>query len=363
LPKLNSKYYQIGFLILVVLVVFFLLVTFWPIGSDYFHAFRKIPQRFYGGETQLFDNNSRGYFNPPWSIFIILPTIFLPLRYGQAVLLLFSLFGILISIIAVKVDNKNNLLIFTLALANLHTFDLLIRGNIDGLVALGIGLAWIGINRKSTAFLGAGLWLASIKPINVILPILLFIRASWHWSLREKILVVLPLIVTFALSFSIFGNNWPIRYINAIIANPPKTYLQTSLWRGFENFNLQKDIALWLFLFIMIVFSLTLIKVKNVNKLTLVFSISLNIVFSPYTLGSHYVLLASAFVVLAQDNKLFLATWLLTFLPLTRLIWGFQVAWLDILYPISLLIGSGYLLVRDYKRDKTGSQRSIMIPT
>jgi hypothetical protein len=140
--------------------------------------------------------------------------------------------GLLTSILAVVVEenDKLNLLVVALALSNLYTFALFVRGNIDGILVFGIGLGWLGARRKNPLLLSIGLWLLSIKPINTVLMIPVLMKAVWDWSSRDKLLTVSPLAVTLVLSFPIFGFNWPIRYIHAISENPPLTYLQTSLF-------------------------------------------------------------------------------------------------------------------------------------
>jgi hypothetical protein len=59
------------------------------------------------------------------------------------------------------------------------------------------------------------------------------------------------------------------------------------------------------------------------------------------------VLLVPVFVILAQECKFFLLTWFLTFLPLARLIWGFDIAWIDNAYPIALMSGAGYIMLKN----------------
>lgn len=241
-------------------------------------------------------------------------------------------------------------MIFTLALANLHTFDLLLRGNIDGMVALGVGLGWLGVVRKRPWLLGCGLWLLAVKPINILLALAVLIRAVWHWSPRDKLVSVSPLAVTVALSFPVFGFDWPLRYVKAISENPPGIYLQTSLWRILDLFGFEQKLAWWLFLTVVIIFCLGVSAVKNINPITLALALAVNMVFSPYTLGSHYILLAPAFVALAQESNWFIAIWFLTLTPLVRLMGGFEVAWLDILYPVALMFGAGWIILRRYKQ-------------
>jgi hypothetical protein len=329
--------------------LFVLLANLLPLGPDYLYVFRPIAESFLRGETRLYDENSTGYYNLPWLIFVFLPMTFLPLHYGQALLSILSLLGLVMAIAAISVQNRLNFLIFTLAIANLHTLDLLIRGNVDGLLALGLGLTWFGILRKNPFLLGCGLWILSVKPINILFTVPVFVRLTWHWSLREKLLSISPLAVTFVLSFLIFGFDWPVRYIQVANETPPLTFLQTSLWRAFEFYGLQRQYALFLFPIVLIVFSLVVIKLKNMDAMVLSLVLSANMVFSPYTLGSHYVILSPVFVVLAQKSNWFIALWVLTLTPILRLVAGSEVAWLDIFYPVAMMLGTTYFVFRSQK--------------
>lgn len=91
---------------------------------------------------------------------------------------------------------------------------------------------------------------------------------------------------------------------------------QTTLWRLPEPLGFQQELALWLFLLVVIAFGIALIKTRKVDHRTLALAISVNLVFSPYVLGSHYVLLVPVFVILAQEFKWMLAAWLLTLIPI-----------------------------------------------
>jgi hypothetical protein len=276
----------------------------------------------------------------------------LPLRHGQALLLIISLVGLLISSLAVM-DSKNdqrNFVLIVFALVNLHTFDLLSRGNIDGLLALGIGITWLAIKNEKALLTGIGLWLLSIKPINVILAALVFVKAIWQWSNRDKFLAIIPLFITSLISFPVFGFDWPYRYINALRNSPPLTYLQTSLWRFIEFLGFQKNFALWLFGAVVIIFVIFILTTERITQITLALALSLNLVFSPYSLGSHYVLLVPAFLVLTKIHGYLLVSWLFTLTPLVRLFAGFEFAWIDILYPISLLVGAVYIMFKMHLR-------------
>ncbi len=190
-----TNFLRVTIFLLVLSAVFVVFGEYWPLGDDYFFTFREVTESFLRGETRLYDSNSVGFYNAPWTILVILPTVFMSLQYGEALLIIASLLGMLVSVAAVskKNNDKFTLLIIALAIVNLYMFDLLTRGNIDGLLVLGIGLGWFGVERKNPILLGIGLWLLSIKPLNVVLPTLVFMKAIWHWPGSDKLKALAPL--------------------------------------------------------------------------------------------------------------------------------------------------------------------------
>ncbi len=340
---------KIALFVIVVGAVFFLFGKVWPPGADYYYVFRPTVEAFLRGDSRLYDELSLGFYNTPWTIFLLLPTAWLPLRFGQALLLIPQILALLfvIDLYMEKDDNRFNLLIVGLALSNIHTFGLVASGNIDGFLALGLGLGWLGAKKRNPWLLGSGLWLLSMKPINVLFVIFVLFKMVWDWAVKEKIYALLPLGITAAVSFPIFGLRWPLRYLRALAEHPPNIKPQTSLWRLFSHLGIQRDFALWLFIVISVVFLIAIIKAKDVDKKTLTLALSTNLLFSPYALGSHYVLLAPAFAILAQKRKWMVGIWILTFTPLIRLVWGFKMAWVDLVYPLAIMLGTGYVILTE----------------
>ena len=313
-----------------------------PAGPDYFYTFRPSAELFFAGKTRLYDIEQYQFFLAPWAIFLIGITNLFPLNYGNAVLAVLTIGGQFLAIKAIAPQDKQpSLLILVLAIVNLHTIDLILRGNVDGFLSIGLALGWMGVTKRKPLLAGLGLWLLAIKPVNVLLVFLVLGCAMWKWSAKEKLLTAIPLGISILLSFPVFGFDWPVRYIHLMQANPPFDYLQTSLWRSFEFFGLGRGAAYGVCAIALAFTALVIIRSRVTNPGILSIAITTNIVFSPYTLGSHYTILAPVFVTVSKERIwLALSLWALTFTPLLRLIWGFDIAWIDSAYPLALMIGA-----------------------
>ena len=346
-PKLrmgtrSSKLFGIIGALAVVITLFLIMGKLWPVGPDYFYTFRPVAKAWFSGHTSLYDDNNFGYFGAPWGIFLIAPTLLFPISYGQALLTLFSLVGLIFSVYVFGVKKGSNnvrMIAAVLAIGNLHTFDLLIRGNIDAVLVTGLGISYLGVRSRKPLLVGIGLWLMSVKPINVLLPMAVIVWLTRRWSRREILVYFAPLAVTILISLLLFGPDWPFRYLQFLSTSPPHTALQTSLWRGLEYVGLERGWTIILALIILLVFIVTLRKAPTKEgEWPLALSISTNLAITPYALGSHYVLLAPVFTILAGRSKWFLALWLITLTPLSRQVGGFELSWIDILYPVAMMI-------------------------
>lgn len=346
-PKLrmetrNSKIFGIIGALAIVITLFLLMGKLWPVGPDYFYTFRPVAEAWFSGQTSLYDDNNFSYFGAPWGIFLIAPTLLFPIPYGQALLTIFSLVGLVFSIYVFRPKQGSNnvrLIAAVLAIGNLHTFDLVIRGNIDAALVTGLGVSYLGVRSRKPLLVGIGLWLLSVKPINVLLPMAVIMWLTRRWSRRDILAYFAPLAVTFLISLPLFGPDWPFRYLQYVNTNPPWTYLQTSLWRGLEYVGLERGWAIIPVLIMLLGFIVTLKRAPSKEgEWPLALSISTNLTITPYALGSHYILLAPVFTILAGRHKWFLALWLLTLTPLSRLVGGFELSWIDILYPVAMMI-------------------------
>jgi hypothetical protein len=324
---------------------------FWPVGPDYYFTFRPVTEMWFNGQTVLYDHNHSGYFGSPWGIFLIAPTLLLPIEYGQALLTTFSLAGLVFAIRVFRFEQaapRRNFVAGLLALGNLHTFDLFLRGNIDAIPVTGLAVSLLGIRSRKPFLLGAGLWLLSVKPVNVILSFIVILWLIRRWSRKEILKAIFPLGATFLISLPLFGLDWPYRYFQFVRAEPPYIFLQTSMWRAMEFFGMGKGYAYLISLPILIGFFFMLRKIwAGKEDLLLALSAATNLAVSPYALGSHYTLLAPAFILLAGKHKWLLALWLLTLTPLSRLFGGFELTWIDILYPLATMIACFWVLKKE----------------
>lgn len=103
----------------------------WPIGPDYYFTFRPAAEMFLLGETRLYDQETLGFFNAPWTLLFFVPLTALSLRAGQAVLTVGTLLMLLASTGLAREGRPFPGYALVFALLNLHTFDLLIRGQIE----------------------------------------------------------------------------------------------------------------------------------------------------------------------------------------------------------------------------------------
>ena len=336
--------YRVLFVACALCIVLALFVYFWPVGPDWYYTFRPVTLAFLQGETQLFDEASQGFYLAPWGVFLLAPLAMLSIELGQAILCVITLLSLLLAVKVINDGYSPDILVICLAVMNLHTLAALLRGNMEGFLLLGLALGWWGLQERKPLALGAGLWLLSVKPVNVTLPALLLLWGIRKWGHKEKALVAMPLALTVLLSFVVFGLDWPLRYIESLRIAPPLVYLQTTVWRLLEVLKAPEWVRT------VAVFpaatavgaALAAITLEKPSVHTFALAQAVNLAVTPYALGGHYVLLAASFVTLgvtvcAQNKKTMLAMWTLTLLPLARLWLGWNVAPIAALYPMAMV--------------------------
>jgi hypothetical protein len=310
---------------------------FWPVGPDYYYTHRPVAERFLRGETRLFDGNSVGFYNAPWSLLLIIPLTWLPLAWGQAALTVASLLGIALALHAAREEIPVPMLFALLAVANLHTFDLLIRGNVDAFTAAGVGMGWMALRRRNPWLLSLGFWLMSIKSVNLILAGALFLFAMRRWHRMEWAKASSLLAVSFLASLFIFGFDWPVRYASNYRAGPPYAFLLVTVWRAATVLHVPMMLVILTCGVAAAAWTYAVWRL-GLAPLTLGLALATNLAVTPYALGSHYILLIPAFLYVARRSRLLaLLAYAATWTPLLRLRFGFGITWVDLGYPLLLL--------------------------
>jgi hypothetical protein len=312
-----------------------LLYAYLPLGVDFFDLFWPIPREWLFQGIPVYAAKRSGFYNPPWTVLFLLPFSLLPVRVGMVALIVFSV-GVLLWVLhTFACARPVSLLLPILALCNLHCFDLLQRGQIDAFALLGLALAFQAATRHKPWHLSAALLLISVKPINVLLPLLAVLWQIRQWAPRDLIKVFSLPLLALASSFPLFGWNWPAR----LAANFQHVTFQeawmSTLWRELESLGL----SLWLGIALGILavsYLAWMAKRTGVGQRFLAVAQVVTLVFTPYAGAYNYVsiLVVSLPELLARSWAAAWILWALTFLPILRLWVPITYWWLDIAFPL-----------------------------
>ncbi len=314
----------------------------WPLGPDYTWSYRPVTQHaLHGGDP--YEATRFEFYNAPWTLLLLVPYALLPIYEGQAALTLTSVLILVTGTRLLREEQRLPLLGLVLALANLHTFDLLIRGQIDAFPLLGVMLGWWAIRRERPLWLGLALLLMSIKPVNLSLVGALYLAAIRDWPRRDWLRVLgLPLVAVLV-SGVIFGFDWPLRYLEHLRALPPNDYLSITVWDGAGKLGFPLWPCVVLAALAVGAWGVVVWRV-GLDCWTLSIALATCLTFTTYANGNHYVLLVPVVIWVAMaDWRLALLAYLATWTPLVRLWGGFAWSDLDIVYPVMLLVATwGY---------------------
>jgi len=164
------------------------------VGVDWKGAFRPASLDLLRGENPY----SRGFFNPPWILLPLIPVALFPSALGASVIFALNLVAYLFT--ARKLGLKLlPILVFVLFSGMLVVS---MNGNIEGLLSLGFLLP--------PEF---GLLLVLAKPqFGIGVAIFWIVQAFRNGGIKSAILISLPVMVAYLLSFLLFGL-WPFRSI------------------------------------------------------------------------------------------------------------------------------------------------------
>jgi hypothetical protein len=321
-------------------VIFSIIVGVRP--NDYMSFIRPPTMNWLKGETSLFDPNAHGFYFMPWSLLLFIPTVLVPPAIGQGMLNVLTLIGVLM---AVRVFGEGvPWWLKSLASIPFCLFVLLITGNLDGVVLLGFCLGIWAIKSYQPYLLATGLWLATLKPINIV-PLLVFVfMLTWRWPWKDKLKALSFTLISIIVSFPLFGWDWPLRYYSYLTTTPPLEFPILTIWRVGNQFNIPVILLLAITIVILVI---TAIKTYShgLNFVTFSLATAAWMIITPYALIIHYVLLIPAFLITARYLKgVAVVAFLTTYLTLLRVPFGYNIIFVDLIFPLLLWISILYIL-------------------
>lgn len=320
-----------------------LLARYWPGGVDYYFYFYPISHKWLGGRTQLFDQESIGYFHPPWTLWMTLLFTLWPYEIGRALLWLASVAFIIGGVIVFSRPGWGRPLALAAALFNLHTFDLLYRGQIDAFNVLGVTLGWLALGRRDPWLMGLAYIALMMKPPNGLAAGAWLLMLSILYWQRRKLGISLSLPFTLALATLVVFPGWPLRWPDALRQSPPVPIWETSIWHILDLFDLPAVIG-WVIcgLALAVTFwawrRLDLVPEWERNLARLMLVVAVTFVVTPYTLSYHYVLLIGVVIPYLSRYRLaaVITLYMLTFLPVLRAFIGATNAWIDYFFVLAV---------------------------
>lgn len=158
------------------------------VGVDWKGAFRRAALKMLAGESPY---QITSFFNPPWTLFPLLPIALLSPALGSAVMYVLNLFSYLF--VAIKLKTNFWLIIVFVLLSNMILNSN--NGNIEGILAIGFILPP-----------QIGLFFVLAKPQMGIAVAVFWAIESYRTGGLEKIIqVFLPVVLAYIISFVIFG--------------------------------------------------------------------------------------------------------------------------------------------------------------
>lgn len=322
----------------------------WPDGADYHYHFYPAARLWLEGGTHLYDEGmlAAGVWinHPPWTVWLSALFAMWPYDLGRGWLFIISVASLAFAALTFG-HGKSKPWALAFALFNLHTFDLLFRGQLDAFSVLGATLGWLAL-RRTQPWLMAGAFIAlMIKPPNTIPVAFFFLWAACRtWTLRQVAISLAPPTAMALLTLIIFPG-WPGRWLAHMSSSPPplQTWLTTT-----SHMQDQLGLPSWLpFLIAVCVVAIAVVawreagkkpdQVRTLDRMLIVLASTFLI--TPYALSYHYVVLTAVAlpVVLSRHTGAGVVLYLLTFLPVLRVWVGAEYAWVDLLFAAAVFGG------------------------
>ena len=339
--KGQSSPYVYGFLIAVLAGIFWLLVEYEFFGADFYYIFYPMATAFRETAMLLYiPGQSNGFYYPPHTLYYWIILSLFPVAIANALHRMLTLSFLFAASKLWSKYSRWDIVIVTLAIANLHTMDHWIRGQMDAMAMVGLVLAFVATKERQPFLLGLGATIAMIKPTNMALPMLLIAweLRSWHW--RDILKAATVPILTFLSTFIIFDLEWLIRYMQKAANLRTNSYTIITIWE------LSRIAEIPRFLTFGFVGLMLLGLLKNWRFTAEIFALAISISYliSPYAASYHYVALIPAIMGI-RSRMWVVLLWFLSFLPLLRVLSGEGVV-AALLYPIAVTMALLWQIAR-----------------
>lgn len=197
-----------------------------PVPGDYFWYYYHVPLDWAAGRTELYDEASRGYYLPPWAVWLFLPLAYAPPNWGFA---LFTGVSLAATVAAAYTCARGAgagwpWLAAALAATCPYTLVMVFTGTPDGWAVGGLALAWHAVRQRQPWLLGVGVVVALVRPqvALLVVPALGLMIRGWDRRTLASAGVV-PLAVVL-LTVPAFGSDWPLRWVQNYQVAPPTPY-------------------------------------------------------------------------------------------------------------------------------------------
>lgn len=282
-----------------------------------------------------------GFFNPPWTLWTLLPLALLPVHLGMGALIVFTILIIAVTIWCLTEGHRSTGVITLAVSLALPTLALFHYGQVEILSLAGTLLGYYALRRRHPWILGIALLLLVTK-LNVGIPIAIaycILALCWPWREWAKVMIVPT--VTLILTLPMFGLDWPAQYIRILLDSGGVM----GWWGNISPWELamRGRVPLW----VIGVFCLALwiivfrqLQKRGLGLYTLGLLTSAMVLTSPRVSNqSHLFVLTTTFVYLATCSpKIAAFCYLFTFLPLLRIPFGLEISVLDSLLPFMAFI-------------------------
>ncbi len=259
-----------------------------------------------------------GLRNPPWSVLPLLPLGWFSMRVGWGLLVFFTFVTLILSVPR-SPDNKKRywwLSVFLLSVS-FPSLRHAVDGNFEGLVIVGILLALAGYERKNPYVLSAGVLMASAKPQEVVLfMVVLGVYVLQVWPRRDWLIATLVTLAVIIPTMLWQGGNW----IQALAGTYQRgSIMDISLWAALNRtgwISTPVQAALWATI-LLATFFVAWRSSRELTREKAGMLIAASLLISPYAAGNNVLtLLAIGIMPLLQNDLMFgLPLVILTNLP------------------------------------------------